>query len=230
MKRVASAVAQDYLKLIWLAREWQRDEPVTTTMLAVKLGVSPSTASEAVKRLAERGLVRHVPYAAVELTADGERLALAMVRRHRLLEAFLVETLGYAWDEAHDDAEVLEHAASDRFIAALDTFLGAPSRDPHGDPIPLDDGSVVHPVASALSQAPTGTVAIIERISDADPAMLRYFASVGLVPAAPVSVLERRDFAGVIALAVGPDARLVELGEIAAGAIWVSVVPGSRTP
>ncbi|MDR2252788.1 MAG: metal-dependent transcriptional regulator [Bifidobacteriaceae bacterium] len=235
-----SAVAQDYLKLIWSVREWHKDEPVTTTLLAARLGVTASTASEAVKRLAARGLVRHAPYAAIELTPEGERLALAMVRRHRLLETFLVHTLGFPWDEAHDDAEVLEHAASDAFISALDGFLGRPTRDPHGDPIPAADGTVAHPTARPLSDAVQGARAVVERISDADPAMLRYFAGVGLVPDALVTVLERRDFAGVIVVRVEAEARdagaargageagadgvgrRVELGDIAAAAVWVS--------
>ncbi|MDR1119147.1 MAG: metal-dependent transcriptional regulator [Bifidobacteriaceae bacterium] len=225
MKHAASAVAQDYLKLIWTAREWTPEEPVTTTMLAARLGVTPPTASEAVKRLASRGLVRHAPYTAVELTPDGDRLAVAMVRRHRLLETFLVETLGYAWDEAHADAEVLEHAASDRFVDALDTLLGHPARDPHGDPIPAADGSVTHPPAAPLTSADQGALVQVERISDADPAMLRYFGSVGLVPGAAVTVAERRDYAGVLVLAVAASEQRVELGENAAGAIWVCPVP-----
>ncbi|MDR2348801.1 MAG: metal-dependent transcriptional regulator [Bifidobacteriaceae bacterium] len=222
MKRTASAVAQDYLKLIWSAREWTPAEPVTTSMLAAKLSVSPSTASEAVKRLVERGLVRHSPYSAIELTAEGEQLALTMVRRHRLLETFLVQTLGFAWDEAHDDAEVLEHAASDRFVAALARFLGDPGRDPHGDPIPAADGTVAHPVAVPLAQVAAGARAVVERISDTDPAMLRYFGSVGLVPDASIKVAERRDFAGVLVLQVEATGQRVELGDIAAAAVWVS--------
>jgi DtxR family Mn-dependent transcriptional regulator len=226
MKRAASAVAQDYLKLIWSAREWTPDEPVTTSMLAARLSVTASTASEAVKRLAERGLIRHAPYAAIELTPDGERLALTMVRRHRLLETFLVDTLGFAWDQAHADAEVLEHAASDRFVAALDAFLGHPGRDPHGDPIPSADGAVAHPVAEPLADVAAGAQAVVERISDADPAMLRYFGSVGLVPDAVVTVAERRDFAGVMVLTVEATGQQVELGDIAAAAVWVSKPAG----
>jgi DtxR family Mn-dependent transcriptional regulator len=222
MERIASAVAQDYLKLIWSAREWRPEEPVTTSMLAARLGVSVSTASEAIKRLAGRGLVRHAPYAAIELTDDGVRLALTMVRRHRLLETFLVNTLGYGWDEAHDDAEVLEHAASDHFIAAIDSLLGHPGRDPHGDPIPTGEGVVTHPAAVPLTEAPVAKPLVVERISDADPAMLRYFASVGLVPGSVVTVSERRDFAGVIVLQVGQTGQTVELGDIAACAVWVS--------
>jgi DtxR family Mn-dependent transcriptional regulator len=225
MKDAPSAVAQDYLKIIWSLREWDAREPVTTSLLAARLGVSPSTASEAVKRLAERGLVRHDPYAAIELTPEGERLALAMVRRHRLLETFLVRHLGFGWDEAHDDAEILEHAASDRFVAAIDKLLGHPGRDPHGDPIPTGDGVIAHPPASPLAATEAPANVVVERISDADPAMLRYFASVGLVPDAAIALVERRDFAGVLTIRIKTTGELVELGDIAAGAIWVSSLP-----
>ncbi|MDR2567080.1 MAG: metal-dependent transcriptional regulator [Bifidobacteriaceae bacterium] len=224
MKQTPSAVAQDYLKVIWSIREWNAREPVTTSLLAARLGVSASTASEAVKRLVERGLVRHAPYAAIELTEEGERLALAMVRRHRLLESFLVSHLGFGWDEAHDDAEVLEHAASDRFVDALDRLLGHPERDPHGDPIPTVDGVIAHPPAQPLAAVAAPAEVFVERISDADPAMLRYFASVGLVPDAAITVVERRDFAGVLTIRIAATGEAVELGDIAAQAVWV----GSR--
>ncbi|MDR0594260.1 MAG: metal-dependent transcriptional regulator [Bifidobacteriaceae bacterium] len=217
-----SAVTQDYLKVIWSIREWHPDEPVTTSSLATRLQVSPSTVSEAVKRLAERGLVRHDPYASIELTPDGERLALAMVRRHRLLETFLVEQLGFGWDEAHDDAEILEHAASDRFVAAIDKLLGHPRRDPHGDPIPNDDGVIARPAAQPLAAAPAPSAVLVERISDANPAMLRYFASIGLLPEAAITLVDRRDFAGVLTIRVEASGELVELGDIAAQSVWVS--------
>ncbi|MDR0365597.1 MAG: metal-dependent transcriptional regulator [Bifidobacteriaceae bacterium] len=222
MKRFASAAAEDYLKVIWSLGEWSNQDPVTTSVLAARMEVSPSTASEAIKRLAERGLVSHDPYAAIELTETGERVALGMVRRHRLLETLLVEKLGYQWDEAHADAEILEHAASDRFIDAVDQLLGHPDRDPHGDPIPGPDGSVTHPAAEPLSSLTASTQAVIRRISDAEPAMLRYFASVGLIPDAAITVLERRDFAGVIVLQIDSTQTQVELGDIAAAAIWAA--------
>ena len=114
-------------------------------MLATRLGVGASTVSETVRRLADSGLVTHQPYGAVELTADGERHALAVVRRHRLIETFLVEVLGYGWDEVHDEAEVLEHAVSDLFVERIAAQLGHPRRDPHGDPIPGADGSLDDP-------------------------------------------------------------------------------------
>ena len=127
-------------------------------MLATRLGVGASTVSETVRRLADSGLVTHQPYGAVELTADGERHALAVVRRHRLIETFLVEMLGYGWDEVHDEAEVLEHAVSDLFVERLAARLGHPTRDPHGDPIPGPDGSLDIPAASVLWDVDAGGV------------------------------------------------------------------------
>ncbi|MCK8675051.1 metal-dependent transcriptional regulator, partial [Rhodococcus sp. HM1] len=130
-----TSVAQDYLKVIWTVQEWS-GEKVSTKLLAEKLGVSASTVSEAVRRLCDQGLLDHERYGAISLTESGRAAAVAMVRRHRLIETFLVRELGYRWDEVHDEAEVLEHAVSERMIAALDAKLGFPERDPHGDPIP----------------------------------------------------------------------------------------------
>ena len=174
-----TAVGQDYLKVIWNAQEWSV-EKVSTKMLAAKIGVSASTASESIRKLAEQGLVDHEKYGAVTLTEAGRRAALAVVRRHRLLETFLVNELGYGWDEVHDEAEVLEHAVSDRLVARIDAKLGYPQRDPHGDPIPAADGQVPTPPARQLWVCGDGDTATVARISDADPEMLRYFASVGI--------------------------------------------------
>jgi DtxR family Mn-dependent transcriptional regulator len=219
-----TSVAQDYLKVIWSAREWST-APVTTKMLADRLGVGASTVSETVRRLSDQGLVTHAPYAAIALTDEGARHAVQVVRRHRLIETFLVSELGYAWDEVHDEAEVLEHAVSDLMVERIDARLGHPTRDPHGDPIPAPDGTVPTPPADMLWElhAGSGTVA---RISDSDPGLLRYLASVGVVLDAQVTVVERRDFAGMIAVDVtapdgAGDPRPVELGELAARAIWV---------
>ncbi|MBO9555188.1 metal-dependent transcriptional regulator [Cellulomonas sp.] len=216
---VLTPVTQDYLKVIWSAQEWS-DVPVTTKLLATRLGVGASTVSETVRRLADSGLVTHEPYGAVQLTADGERHALAMVRRHRLVETFLVEVLGYGWDEVHDEAEVLEHAVSDLFVDRIDAQLGHPRRDPHGDPIPGPDGSLDVPQALVLWDADPGRWAVA-RISDADPELLRYVESVGLVLDAPVTVVERRAVTGVVSVRVGETDGTVELGEVAARAIWL---------
>lgn len=131
-----TTVAQDYLKVIWTAQEWSH-EKVSTKMLAERMGVSASTASESIRKLADQGLVDHEKYGAVTLTDHGRKAAVLMVRRHRLLETYLVNELGYGWDEVHDEAEVLEHAVSDLLLAKIDAKLGHPQRDPHGDPIPV---------------------------------------------------------------------------------------------
>ncbi len=218
-----TAVAQDYLKVIWNAQEWSL-EKVSTKMLAEKLGVSASTASESIRKLAEQGLVDHEKYGAVTLTESGRRAALAMVRRHRLLEAFLVTELGYSWDEVHDEAEVLEHAVSDRLVARIDAKLGFPQRDPHGDPIPGSDGQVPTPPARQLWSCDDGDAGTVARISDADPEMLRYFDSIGISLDSRLRVLTRREFAGMISVAVESADGVpttVDLGSPAAQAIWM---------
>jgi DtxR family Mn-dependent transcriptional regulator len=221
--RDLTTVAQDYLKTIWTAQEWSH-EKVSTKLLAERIGVSASTASESIRKLADQGLVNHEKYGAVTLTDAGRRAALEMVRRHRLMETFLVNELGYGWDEVHDEAEVLEHAVSDLMLDRIDAKLGHPTRDPHGDPIPAADGRVPTPPARQLSECENGDAGTVARISDADPEMLRYFDSVGISLDSRLRVLARRDFAGLISVAVesadGRDAT-VDLGSPAAEAIWV---------
>ncbi|WP_231748882.1 manganese-binding transcriptional regulator MntR [Mycobacterium sp. M26] len=216
-------VAQDYLKVIWTAQEWSH-EKVSTKLLAERLGVSASTASESIRKLADQGLVHHEKYGAVTLTDRGRDAALAVVRRHRLLETFLMRELGYSWDEVHDEAEILEHAVSDMMLDRIDAKLGHPTRDPHGDPIPGADGQVPTPPARQLSACADGDVATVARISDADPEMLRYFDAVGISLDSRLQVLARRDFAGMISVSVqaaNGDLSTVELGSPAAQAIWV---------
>ena len=228
--RDLTTVAQDYLKVIWTAQEWSL-EKVSTKMLAERIGVSASTASESIRKLADQGLVDHEKYGAVTLTEAGRRAALEMVRRHRLMETFLVRELGYSWDEVHDEAEVLEHAVSDRMLDRIDAKLGHPTRDPHGDPIPAADGQVPTPDARQLSVCQNGDAGTVARISDSDPEMLRYFDSVGISLDSRLRVLARRDFAGMISVAVEStdgDNTTVDLGSPAAEAIWVVVVWGKR--
>ncbi|WP_040511682.1 metal-dependent transcriptional regulator [Gordonia soli] len=214
-----SSVTQDYLKVIWTSQEWA-DVKVTTKMLAEKLGVSPSTASEAIRKLADQGLVSHERYGAVTLTDEGAASAVLMVRRHRLLETFLVRELGYGWDEVHDEAEILEHAISDRLMGRLDAKLGHPRRDPHGDPIPALDGSVPSPAADVLAELEIGESGKVARISDTDPDMLRYFDEVGVALDSIVTVVEKRPFAGTISISVD-GADTIDLGDIAARAIFL---------
>ncbi|WP_322645547.1 metal-dependent transcriptional regulator [Oerskovia flava] len=232
-------VAQDYLKVVWAAQEWS-DEPVTTKLIAERVGVGASTVSETVRRLSAQGLLEHARYGAVELTDLGRSHALAMVRRHRLLETYLVSELGYGWDEVHDEAEVLEHAVSDLLVDRIDARLGHPVRDPHGDPIPSATGEVVRPAAVPLADLEAGARAVVARISDADPDVLRYVAELGLGLDATVTVHERREYAGTMTIEwAGPEpeprsgtgsdaaggsgagAGPVQLGLAAADHVWV---------
>jgi DtxR family Mn-dependent transcriptional regulator len=164
--------AQDYLKVIWGLMEWGQ-QTIQPSELAKRANVKPSTVSGAVARLVSGGYARHDPYGAIELTKQGERYAVAMVRKHRLLETFLVTTLNYAWDEVHTEADMLEHAASDTMIDRIDQLLGHPATDPHGDPIPRADGTLPDVPITALCELADGDHAVIARVSDANPDVLR---------------------------------------------------------
>ncbi|MCL1870795.1 MAG: metal-dependent transcriptional regulator [Promicromonosporaceae bacterium] len=194
-----TTVAQDYLKAVWSELEWVPaggQARVTTGRLADRLGVGPSTVSETVQRLSDQGLLDHEPYRGVGLTDLGRGYALTMVRRHRLLETWLVAQLGYAWDEVHDEAETLEHAVSGTLIERLDALLGRPLRDPHGDPIPAADGTVVRPDAVPLADLTAGEHGVVARIWDADPDDLRALAALGIgldVRLTVTAVLPRRE-------------------------------------
>ena len=216
-----SPVAQDYVKSIWRLGELA-GHPVTTKMLARRLRVSTSTVSETVSRLAKQGLVNHEAYGAIELSDVGHRLALAMVRRHRLVESFLVSELGYSWDEVHGEAEVLEHAVSDLLIDRIDARLGHPERDPHGDPIPSPTGSLPSVPARRLSELEEGEAGTVLRINDDDSDMLRYFASMGLGINSTCVVLERRDYAGVVLIRTAKNTEGIHLGTVAANSVWVT--------
>lgn len=215
-----NVVVEDYVKVIYSHTEWQ-DEPITPSVLAAKLGLAASSVTEMVKKLAASGLVTHVPYGAVTLTEEGRMLALRMLRRHRLIETWLVDSFGYSWDEVHDEAEVLEHALSDRLLEAIAEQLGHPSRDPHGDPIPSADGVVDRPDAVLLRDAPEGLSGRIVRISDRNPTLLRYLEAEGITLDTRVEALGRKPFGGALAVSVGGVEH--DLGEEAAAAIWVSL-------
>lgn len=177
---------QDYLKALWSLGEWD-PAAVTVTALAARLGVRTSTASDGLRKLAEQGFAEHAPYGEIRLTAAGTAHALAMVRRHRLLETFLESQLGYSWDEVHDEAESLEHAVSDVFVERIDALLGHPTRDPHGDVIPPAAGAPPRPTAVPLAALPVGASGIVVRVSDASPERLRRLAASGILPDAVVT-------------------------------------------
>ncbi|PPL14707.1 metal-dependent transcriptional regulator, partial [Microterricola pindariensis] len=204
---------EDYLKTIYAHTEWQ-PEPITPSALAGKLGIAPSSVTEMVKKLAAMGLVTHVPYGAVRLNEAGTARALQVVRRHRLIETWLVNEMGYTWDAVHDEAEVLEHALSERLLAAIDARLGHPRRDPHGDPIPAADGSLQRPAAVLLAEAAPGHRGAVVRISDRDPAVLRLLTDNGI---GLDTALELAD-AGVLL----PGGRMLALSAEALASIWVS--------
>jgi DtxR family Mn-dependent transcriptional regulator len=176
---VESPVADDYLKAIYHHTEWQND-PITPSQLAAVLGLAPSSVTEMVKKLAAQGLVTHRPYGPVSLTAAGQRRAAGVIRRHRLIETWLVREFGYAWDEVHDEAEILEHALSDRLLEGIDARLGRPRFDPHGDAIPDATGSVDREPFVLLSAAAPGHAGRVLRVSDRDPELLRALVERGI--------------------------------------------------
>jgi DtxR family Mn-dependent transcriptional regulator len=218
---------EDYVKVIYSFTEWQ-DKPITSSQLALRLGVANSSVSEMVRKLKDQGLVEHQPYGAIALTAAGRTLALSMVRRHRLLETYLARELGYSWDEVHEEAEQLEHAVSDAFIARMDAKLGHPDRDPHGDPIPGPDGTVEVPAAVRVSELEPGGRGHIVRISDDNAELLRYLSHHDVALDMPVTMVGRRPFGGAlqVRLGAGADARELDLGDEAAASLWVSAPGG----
>ncbi|WP_394195449.1 metal-dependent transcriptional regulator [Microbacterium foliorum] len=187
---MASPAADDYLKTVYAHTEWQ-DAPITPSVLAAKLGIAPSSVTEMVKKLAAAGLVSHVPYGAVRLTDAGTQRALAMVRRHRLIETWLVQEFGYGWDEVHDEAEVLEHTISDRLLEGIDARLGRPRFDPHGDAIPDAAGVVEREPFILLADAPVGHIGRVLRVDDRDPELLRALEAAGVAVAASITTTDR---------------------------------------
>lgn len=215
-----SPSTQNYLKGIWALSEWS-DQPVTSTSLAKHLDLRKSTVSEAVRKLGEQGLVQHQPYGAVELSETGHRYAVAMIRRHRLIETFLVEALGYTWDQVHDEAENLEHSVSDFMVERIDAFLDHPTRDPHGDPIPSASGRIDAPEAVPLTGVEPGQKATIERISDDDPKLLQFLDSHGLVVGATLEVGQGAPYSGALEVRLAGASAAVPLGQEATDSVFV---------
>ncbi len=174
-----SAAVDDYLKTIYHHTEWQ-SAPITPSQLAAELGLAPSTVTEMVQKLAAQDLVSHRPYGPISLTDAGRLRAAAIIRRHRLIETWLVREFGYAWDEVHDEAEVLEHTISERLLDGIDDRLGHPRFDPHGDAIPDAAGHVDRAPFVLLADAPVGHTGRVLRVRDRDPALLRALEEAGL--------------------------------------------------
>ncbi len=209
-----SVAIDDYLKTIYHHTEWQ-DDRITPSQLAIELGLAPSSVTEMVQKLAAQGLVTHRPYGPIGLSAEGERRAAAIVRRHRLVETWLVREFGYGWDEVHDEAEVLEHALSDRLLERIDERLGRPRFDPHGDAIPDAEGVVHREPFVLLGSAAPGHEGRVLRVSDRDPALLRALVEAGVDVGRTVRVTD----AASVAVDGGPT---VTLPVGAADAVWLS--------
>ncbi|HEY0606255.1 MAG TPA: metal-dependent transcriptional regulator [Herpetosiphonaceae bacterium] len=199
--RITPAI-EDYVKAIYTLQ--QRDAEVTTSLLGEQLGgIKPGSVTGMLKKLADLNLVTYTPYQGVCLTEAGERVALEIVRHHRLLELYLVEALGYSWDEVHDEAEVLEHYISEKLEARIAAHLGHPDYDPHGDPIPTLDGVLPDRDDERLVDLPVGTYAEVVRVCDQHTERLRYLQSLGLVPGAILQITACAPFEGPISIRIG---------------------------
>jgi DtxR family Mn-dependent transcriptional regulator len=195
---------EDYLKAIYLIQ--QRGDTVSTSLLSEQLGgLKPGSVTGMIKKLAECNLITHTPYQGVQLTAAGEKVALEVLRHHRLLELYLVEVLGYSWDEVHEEAEALEHYISEKFEARIADLLGQPAFDPHGDPIPTPEGDIPPSTAVRLSDLSPGAWAKIVRVSDQSSERLRYLSSLGLIPGVHVQVTAVEPFDGPISVRIGEE-------------------------
>ncbi len=213
-----SRMAEDHLTLIWKAYERPGGEP-STTDLAAQLRVRPSTVSANLKKLARDGLIDYEPYGRITLTEAGQAIAVSVVRRHRIIETYLVDRLGLGWEHVHDEADRLEHAVSDLVLDRMDEVLGRPTADPHGDPIPAPDGTLPPDVSVALRDAPPGTEVRVARVSDRSADVLRYLHDRGVVLGTHLEVIEVSTATGTLAVRV--EGQPLELSLTAADAVRV---------
>jgi DtxR family transcriptional regulator, Mn-dependent transcriptional regulator len=203
-----SSAIEDYAKAIY-ALELRAGDAVTTNALAERLGVTPGSASGMVKRLAELGLVEHEPYRGVQLTDDGRRVALEVIRHHRLLELYLVQSLGVPWDRVHEEAEVLEHVLSEELEELIAAKLGNPTRDPHGDPIPTRELTIEEEPTQSLQSLQAGACGRFARVSDSDPEMLRFLADRGISPGDSFEVIDKQPFGGPLFIRFGDNVHVL---------------------
>ena len=219
-----SSTVENYLKAIYQGQSGvARDgRLVPMGQVASAVGVAPGTATTMVKALAESGLAEYEPYSGVRLTPAGEKLAGLVLRRHRLVELFLVQVMGMSWAEVHDEAEQLEHVVSERLIERIDAMLGRPTHDPHGDPIPNPDGAITPRELDTLLTCPVRTPLKVTRIADQDPAFLRFIEDHNLKPGQPIEV-ETRDAAADSVLVRGKDHKTMTIGARAASKLLVEV-------
>jgi DtxR family Mn-dependent transcriptional regulator len=212
---------EDYLKSIYHLTS--QGGFATTSDIAAMLEIAPPSVSGMMKRLSETGLIEHVPYRGVQLTAQGRRAALQMIRRHRILEVYLTQQLGYDWGDVHDEAERLEHAVSEKLIDRMAGAVGDPRYDPHGAPIPTAGGEIEEAELIALADARVGAELALRQVGDEDPARLRYLAEQGLLPGTRLTVVDRQPFNGPTTVKIGAETRVV--GRELAGMLWCAEVP-----
>ena len=219
-----SRTVENYLKAIYQGQAalTGQERLVPMGQVASTLGVTPGTATTMAKALAEAGLAEYEPYSGVRLTKAGEKLAGLVLRRHRLVELFLVQVMGMSWAEVHDEAEQLEHVVSERLIERIDEMLGRPKHDPHGDPIPNPEGTIAPLRLDSLLTCPIGTPLKVTRIADQDPSFLRFIEGNDLKPGQSVEV-EARDAAADSVRLRGKDRRAITIGARAASKLLVEV-------
>jgi DtxR family Mn-dependent transcriptional regulator len=218
---------EHYLKQLYVEQQSRPGALVPMGRLAAAMGVVPGTATAMVRGLSESGQVEYEPRGGVRLTPSGERLALDVLRRHRLVELFLVKVLGLDWSVVHEEADALEHALSDRVLDRIDALLGHPSADPHGDPIPTRHGHVAEPRRVSLADCPVGVPLQITRVLDQDPAFLQFLDGQRLMPGTRVTVVQRAAAADAVRLQ-GRGRRAVSLGLAAAAKVLVNAPPVAR--
>jgi DtxR family Mn-dependent transcriptional regulator len=217
-----SSAVEDYAKAIY-ALQTRGGGAVTTNALAERMGVTPGSASGMVRKLDELGLVTHVPYKGVVLTDSGRKVALEVLRHHRLMEQFLAESLGMPWDRVHAEAEVLEHHISEELEELIAAKLGNPTHDPHGDPIPTRELTIEERDSEKLSDLEPGQRGDFTRISDQDPAMLRYLSERGISPGDAFEVVDKQPFGGPLFVRFGTDETVHVLGGALAAAMRVEI-------
>lgn len=221
-----SPAIEDYLKTMYGLE--RLGEKITTSALAARLGIQPASVTGMVKRLADMALVANTPYGATTLTAEGRRTALAVIRRHRLIERFLVDTLGVPWDEVHGEAHRLEHALSDALVDRIEVFLDHPAACPHGSPIPTPGGEIAEPAQMSLADLPVGQTAIVSEVDDEDGAFLRHLDELGLVPGTQIETFAIAPFDGPITFRVASQQHSV--GARVARRVWVRPAASADTP
>lgn len=220
---------EDYLKTIYeLSQERRGQQPVTTQAIAERLDVQPASVTNMIKKLAQLRLLEHTPYRGVELTPAGRKAALEVIRHHRLMELYLSEFLGLSWDKVHEEAERLEHVLSEELEERIAEKLGHPTTDPHGDPIPTKEGVIHEPPLARLAELQAGEQAIVRRVPDRDPALLRYLGEIGLVPDTPVEVVQVLPFNGPVVVRVDQQDALQYLGRELAAVVRVEPIPSKR--